>query len=465
MNTTETDILIIGAGLTGLTLAHDLNRKKMDFLVIEKANRIGGVIDTYSKDGFLFELGPNTGIMGNEYVLQLFDQLEGRCNLQLAESNVNKRYILKNGRWVAMPMGLISGITTPLFSFKDKVRLLGEPFRKPGTNPHETLDQLVIRRMGQTFLDYAIDPFIGGVYAGDPAYIVPKYALPKLYNLEQKYGSFIGGSIKLHKEKRAQREKMLQKKSQGHSKTFSVKGGFKNLTEALYQSAGAEHFLLSVDETKVEMDDGKFLLTGINKEKEKIIFKANKVVVTVSANQLAQILQLPGGEDVSAISNLKYAQIIEVALGFNKWQGMKLDGFGGLIPYKEQRNILGVLFPSAIFPDRAPQGGALITVFMGGVRKPDVIKLSDDEIMKLVGKEVKDLMGLQHFDPDLCVISRHQRAIAQYGADCEARFSLVNELQTKYQGLLIAGSLRDGIGMADRIKQGFMLSNELVKGF
>jgi protoporphyrinogen/coproporphyrinogen III oxidase len=129
-------------------------------------------------------------------VAELLEDLKDDCKPEVADETAKARWIWKNNRWIPLPSGLISGITTPLFSATDKLRLLGEPFRKKGKNPNETLAQLVLRRMGKSFLDYAIDPFILGIYSGDPARLVTKYAFPKLYWLEQDYGSFICGAIK-----------------------------------------------------------------------------------------------------------------------------------------------------------------------------------------------------------------------------------------------------------------------------
>ncbi len=451
----EAEVVVIGAGLTGMTLAHNLRKRNVDFLVLERSGTLGGVINTVEKNGFIYETGPNTGVLGNEFVMDLFDELAGYCKLEVAGNSVNKRYIVKNGRMEPMPAGLISGITTPLFSFGDKLRILGEPFRRPGTKPNETLDQLVIRRMGKSFLNYAVDPFILGVYAGDPSYLVPKYALPKLYNLEQKYGSFIGGHIKMAREK-----KKSGIVTRANRKIFSVEGGLANLTKALYNSAGNEKFIISTNGIEVQPVIEGYVVKGIINNEE-VSIKAKKVVTTIGAHELPRVVPFIEGAVLNSISNLLYARVVQVSLGFKKWQGHTIDSFGGLIPFRENRDILGILFPSAFLKNRAPEGGALLSVFLGGVRKSHIFDLSDTEIQDIVKKEVSQLMGLKEFHPDLFHISRYHHAIPQYGADCEARFKAVETIQEKYKGLYIAGNLRNGIGMADRIKQGFELLGEL----
>lgn len=453
------DVIVVGAGLTGLTVAHHLNKKKVNFKVLEKSNRYGGVIHTVKENGFIYEEGPNTGVIGWGEVADLFDDLKDLCELEVASDNVKKRYILKNGKWQALPMGLKSAINTPLFALKDKFRLLLEPFRKLGKNSHETLAELVKRRMGNSFLDYAIDPFILGVYAGDPNKLVPKYALPKLYNLEQNYGSFIGGAVKKKFEKKDEQTKKATRK------VFSAKMGLSSLTSALYISAGKDKFILSADgisikpndtnegyTVKYQLPDGKW---------HQLI--AKNIISTVSGFALPNVFPFINKSLMDKISSLYYARVIEVTLGFKVWKGIDLDGYGGLIPHKEKRDILGILFLSALLKDKAPEGGALITIFMGGVRRDEVVDYPDERVKEIIEKEVTDLMGLEEFNPDLFKIIRHNKAIPQYYADSGERFEAIKQIEDTYKGLILGGNIRNGIGMADRIKQGRMLADVITK--
>lgn len=166
-------------------------------------------------------------------------------------------------------------------------------------------------------------------------------------------------------------------------------------------------------------------------------------------------------EHLKNIENLHYTKVIEVAIGFNKWQGMPLDAFGALIPHSEKRDILGLMFMSSLFEDRAPKDGALITIFMGGVRRQDLLDLDDEAVKSILEKELKDLLQLDEFNPDLLKIMRHKKAIPQYRADSKERYEAIDFLESKYPGLILAGNIRDGIGMADRIKQGKLIAEGL----
>ncbi len=451
----RTDIIILGAGLTGLTCAHYLAKKNRDFLIVDKQNRPGGVIGTVSENGFIYETGPNTGVISHPEVANLFDDLKTDISCELADKISEKRYILMNGKLETLPSGLIGGITTRLFSWKDKFRLLGEPFRNPGTDPDENLAHLVKRRMGKSFLDYAVDPFVLGIYAGDPAQLVPKYALPKLYNLEQEYGSFIGGAIK-----KKRRKKDLEAKK-ATRKIFSVKGGLSRFTEALQQSAGAEKCLFDLQQITIAKCNNGYLLKGSVVKGDAIEILAKQVVSTVGAYALRNLFPFFNSKHLNKIESLHYTRVIEVAVGFKKWLGRPLDAFGALIPHCEKRDILGIMFMSSLFEGRAPEKGALMTIFIGGVRRQELCELDDKGIKKLVERELKDLLELHEFNPDLFRIMRHSNAIPQYCADSKMRYESIDALQNEFPNLVLAGNIRNGIGMADRIKQGKMIADGL----
>ncbi len=455
------DAVILGSGITGLATAYHLRKQEKDCVVLDQADQPGGVIRSVYQDGFLYEEGPNSGVIGNIEVLRLFDELKDDCELEVAaDGNVKKRYVLKNGRWEALPGGLKAAVKTPLFSLGDKFRILLEPFRPAGKDPHETLAGLVRRRMGKSFLDYAIDPFIIGVYAGDPGRLVPKYALPKLYTLEQEYGSFVGGSIKKQFKPKTEDEKRVTRK------VFSVRGGLSSLITALEKNIGKDRILLNCKELTVKPVGDYFEVSYFDSSsKTTKVLQTKTVVSTVGAHQLSHVMPFISENGLSKITSLHYTKVLEVIVGFKDWKGMELDAFGALIPFVEKRDLLGLLFMSSLFSGRAPKGGALFSIFMGGVRRPDIYQLSDDEILNILKREFCDLMNLSVFQPDLLRIVRHEHAIPQYEADSGERFTTISQIEQEYPGLVIGGNLRDGIGMADRIFQARKLADSILSYF
>jgi len=450
------DVIIIGAGLTGLTAAFYLKKQGFDVAIIEKNDRTGGVVKTFREDGFVYECGPNTGVLSHPEVAELFEELDGHCKLEVANPEAKKRLIWKSGRWHALPSGLLSAATTPLFTPGDKLRILWEPFRRKGSEKFETLENLVLRRLGKSFLEYAVDPFISGIYAGDPARLVTRYALPKLYALEQKYGSFIIGAFKKSFEPKDERTKKATKE------VFSAENGLSSLTDELTREIGSERIYLNTEGTVVHPEKKGFLVSTRIKG-EPAGLTSPVIVSTVDAGLLPSLFPFVPAVDLSPVTDLEYTGVIQVIMGFREWKGMDLRAFGGLVPSREKRNILGVLFTSSFLKDRAPAGGALLSVFIGGYRRPDLAKLSDSAIKDLVFREVDNMLGVTDPDPEIFRIFRYKRAIPQYGISTGQRLEAIDRIQEKFKGLHIAGAVRDGIGMADRIRQARTIVAE-IKG-
>ncbi|MBN2237605.1 MAG: protoporphyrinogen oxidase [Bacteroidales bacterium] len=441
-------VAIIGAGISGLTAAYYLKKAGIPFTVFEQKKFAGGVMQSKTDGTFLYETGPNSGVISHAELADLFCDLNGKCELELANEASVKRLIWQKGKWTPLPSGLFSAVSTPLFTLKDKFRVLLEPFRKKGNNPNENLAELVKRRLGKSFLNYAIDPFILGIYAGDPNYIVPKYALPKLYNLEQKYGSFVGGTIKKAKEPKTENDQKATRK------IFSVKGGLQNLIHALVEEIGPENIQYQSD---VKFTDHRF--TAIKQGKQETF---SHVISTGTATSLPELFPFLSESDLQNITVLKYAKVVEASIGFKIWQGIKLDAFGGLVPYIENKNILGVLFMSSLFENRAPKEGGLFTVFVGGMRKAYLADLPEDKLKAIIADDFKEMMGLEKFHPDLFELNYYNQAIAQYGSDSEARLAAITQIEKEHKGLYLAGSMRDGVGIADRVKQGKELALQIV---
>jgi len=455
MKDQQYDCILLGAGLTGLTIAHSLRRAGRRVLVLEKGDHPGGVIHTYTDDGFVFEAGPNTGVISSVELVRLMEEL--KLQFEVPQQFANARWIWKNGRWEPLPSGLLSAIRTPLFTLNDKFRILLEPFRARGTNPDETLAQLVIRRMGRSFLDYAIDPFISGIYAGDPSQLVTRYAMPKLYALEQDYGSFIKGSFAKVRQPKTAEEKKVTKQ------VFSVQGGLSRLIDALVASVGAENIRYNCGEVRVEeVETGSYRVnfSGSADEIQSPCITSRTVVTTFGGPLLLSALPFLDEDEKEGLSSLRYAKVVQVVAGYREWEGVPIKAFGGLVPTREQKDILGILFPSALFAGRAPANGALLSVFMGGIKRPELFELSDEQLKAVAVEHIREMMQTTR-EPDVVRVFRYPQAIPQYDAASTRRLKTITELQFRYPGLMLAGNIRDGIGMSDRVKQGALVAMEI----
>lgn len=459
-NLEKTEVLVVGAGLTGLTTAYQLSKSGKKVHVVEQRKRVGGQIQTFCEDGFVFESGPTTGSVSTPEVAELMSDLtissDGKCLLETAPDSSKRRLIWKGDRFHDLPSGPLSAISTPLFRFSDKIRILGEPWRKKGTDPDESVGRLACRRLGKSFVDYAVDPFLSGVYAGDPDTLITRYALPKLYNLEQNYGSFIRGSIAKANEPKTDRDRLATKK------VFSAVGGLSQIPEAEADAIGHEHISLGVKNVQVKPSNEGWLTTLVDNMGQSRQLLSHYVVTTCGAYCLPELLPFVGKEQMDAIASLHYAPVMEVAVGVRNDWGGDYRAFGGLVPTCEHKKILGILFPSSCFQGRAPQGGVLFSYFMGGVKQPELLDLSDKEIEYYVLKYFHEMLKFpSKVEPDLIRIFRHKRAIPQYEVTSGARFAAVQHLQEQYPGLIVGGNLRDGIGMAHRITQAAKIAAEI----
>ena len=452
----STDILIIGAGLTGLTTGFWLTRAGKNIHILEKSDRVGGQIHTFREKDFVYESGPNTGVGSYPEVAELFAALSPACKLETAREESKRRLIWKGDRFRALPSGLFSAITTPLFTLGDKFRILGEPLRAKGNNPDESVGELAARRLGQSFLHYAVDPFLSGVYAGDPMKLVTRYALPKLYNLEQQYGGFIRGTIAKARQPKTSRDRLATKK------VFSATGGLDRLTGALADAIGAGQITLSAANVTIRPYTDKWIATYSTAEGEQTII-ARQVVTTTGAYTLPGLLPFIPEEKMDRISNLHYAPVVQASVGFRNTGGLRFDAFGGLVPSCEKKDVLGILFPSACFAGRAPEGGALFSFFIGGVKHAGLTDWPDEELKALIRHELHAMLKFpEETEPDMIRIFRHKHAIPQYEQSSGARFETIDELQARYPGLTLAGNIKGGIGMADRIRQATEIANHLI---
>lgn len=444
------NVAIIGAGITGLTAAFYLKRNGIEIHLFDSAEKTGGQIQTQSDCNFVWETGPCTGTLGKPEAAELFEDLEEHI-LETADPTLAKnRYIWKSKKLYPLPSSLLSGISTPLFSWKDKFGILLEPFRPKGDDPEENLASLVKRRLGNSFLDYAADPFVSGVYASTPDSVIPKYALPKLYALERNYGSFILGSLSKIREPKSERDKKATKK------IFSANGGLSVLIKNLTDYIGSENISLKTKKLCVSHCN-----EGFSVSEDGLVRNFSHVIFAGGANRIPEAFPFLTGKGLDKAFAVNYTKVMEVAVGFKKWEGRKLDGFGALVPSKEKRKILGTLFLSSLFKNRAPKGGALLSVFMGGERHPEYLDLTDGEIYSIVKDELTSMFNLKDFCPELFKITRHQTAIPIYDAATPGRQEAFAKAEKMFPGLLLGGNGIGGIGMADRIKQGKELADKI----
>ena len=439
-------VAIIGAGITGLTAAFELKEKGIDCTVFEASDRAGGCIKTVKQEGYLVECGPNSILDTHPNLGKLITRLGLDSEKLGSKPSASNRFIVRDGQPVALPSSPPALIKSKAFSTKAKLRLLREPFIKSKSNESESLADFVVRRLGQEFLDYAINPFVSGVYAGDPAKLSTCHAFPKLYELEQQYGSLIKGAIKGAKERKKRAETASK-----DARMFSFKDGMEVLPGRLAEKLGGsieyDHPIAGI----VPLESGRW---NVGNE------GFTDVVLAVPAHTMPQ-LETPF--DLQPFSEIYYPSVASLSLGFNANQiTHALNGFGMLIPKIENRFSLGALFPSSIFEDRAPVGTELLTLFIGGSQTPERALLDEEALLAEVMKDLKDMLGVDG-EPEFMHLSVWPKAIPQYVVGYEKYLKHMANIESEFKGIHFAGHYRDGISVSNSILSGISVAERIIE--
>lgn len=448
-------IVVIGAGISGLTTAYLLSKKGFDVKVVEKRNAVGGSIESVIENGFLFDRGPNSALETTPVIAQLVHELELEPELLYASKQANKRYILRNNQLHALPMSPPGLIKTNLFSNKAKLRLMAEPFiRRSKDGYYQSLAEFVKRRLGQEFLDYAIDPFVAGVYAGRPEDLSVKSAFPKLYALEEKYGGLIIGTIRSIRERKRRAEVAKQS-----AKMLSFRKGMITLPKAIEKYFGS-NVLLSSEVTSVDKNENGFSVSYQQNGLENKI-NCNVVLSTIPSYTAGSIFTKYDKEFKTHADAIYYPPVLVYYLVYDKKDiKQELDGFGFLIPSKENKSFLGALWSSVIFTGRADRSKSAFTLFIGGSRNPDFVKEERTSLLKKVRKEFEALMKITS-EPVFSSERFWEKAIPQYNLGYIEHERFFDDFEKRNPGLFISGNYRGGISVGDCIKNAELVSNKI----
>jgi len=398
-------------------------------------------MQTLRQDGFLIDLGPNSALETTPFFNSLFKELGIDGERVYADSTGSRRYILRNGALHVMPMSPGAFIGTRLWSTRGKLRLFGELFA--GRADHEeTIAEFVKRRLGQEFLDYAINPFVAGVYAGNPEQLSVRAAFPKLYALEEKYGGLIRGAIKGRRERRRRAETAKQS-----ARMFSFTNGMNTFPAALARALGGDVVLGAAVEGIERDGEGWKVTYAVNGARMRE--EASAVVLAAPASQASGLIAGLDAALACSLEQISYPPVAMVFTGFPASSVKRpLDGFGYLVPSKESRTILGTIWSSTIFPNRAPEGHAAFTTFVGGSRQPEILDLDDGKLIDNVTCELQSIIGIQG-GPSFTLLQRWEKSIPQYNLGYGEVLRRIDAFEAQHPGLFICSNYRGGIAVGD----------------
>lgn len=448
------DVLVLGAGISGLATAYWLKKEGFNVKILERNNEPGGAMETINENGFLIDFGPNSGLETTPLIAQLAEEIGIKDQMIYANEAANIRYILKNNQLMPLPTSPQAFLKTNLFSAKAKLRLMAEPFiGKSNDGYYQSMSEFVVRRLGQEFLDYAIDPFVSGVFAGDPSKLSVKSAFPKLYRLEEIYGGLIKGTIKGARERKKNKEKSKQS-----AKMFSFINGMQTFPKAISNQLSDIEYNTQLK--KIEKLSKGFKVYYSKNGEEKSI-ETEILLSTIPAYVLSSLINFDDNLK-SHLNDIYYPPVMVLYLGFDKKDiNRELDGFGYLIPSKEKKSYLGAIWSSTIFPNRAEQDKASFTLFIGGARSPHLFESDKDKLIDKVLNEFKQVTSISG-DP---VIIRHKlwnKAIPQYNIGYIEHERYFEQFEKENKGFFLSGNYRGGISVGDCVKNSEITFKRIV---
>jgi oxygen-dependent protoporphyrinogen oxidase len=451
-------VLVVGAGISGLALAHALRERGADPLVLEASERAGGKIRSTREDGFLCESGP-TGMLLREPALERLLRSVGlEDRLTAASKASRRRELLSSGKLRPVPGGPGGLVTTSLLGPLGKLRLLGDlllPRGPAGQGGDESVADFAARRLGRQAARQVFFPLVSGLYAGDAAATSLPAAFPFLAALEREHRSLLVGAVRRLRQRPAS-----PAPARG---LHSFPDGMEELPRALARALGdrlrTRSRILGLTRSRgcyqvaVAQDD------GVN------AVEVDAVALAVPAYEAAGILAGLAPAAADALAGIPYAPIALVSLGYHARAVAPgtLDGFGFLVPPGEATRLLGVAYASTAFAGRAPEGGVLVSARLGGTADPDLVTRSDDELVGLAHEELARLTGLRA-PPCFRHVVRHTAALPQYTLGHSARVDAVAAAEARLPGLRVTGNALRGAGIPDCVRNAGPVADALLAG-
>jgi oxygen-dependent protoporphyrinogen oxidase len=453
------DVAIVGGGISGLTTLHYVRslHPEMSVNLYERDNRLGGTIGTDIVDGHSFDWGPNGFLDREPLTLELCDELGLNEDLERAGKKASKRFIVRGGRLREVPMSPPKFLSSDILSLKGRLRVMAEPFAPSRPeNTDETIYDFAKRRIGREAADYLVQPMVSGVYGGMADRLSLKSCFKVMYEMESEYGSLIKAMIARMRKARKEGRKAGGPAGPGGRLT-SFAGGLYRLIER-FNELYSDYTTIGAPVKSIRRENDTYTLTGENGEP---VAAAKQVVLATPSYRAAELSKPLNGALSQALAEIPYAPIAVVCLGFRAEDvGHPLDGFGFLVPAREQMNILGSIWTSSIFRDRSPDGQVQFRTMLGGDGNHAIADLSDDELINRTIDDLDRIVGLKAA-PAVSRVFNWRRGIPQYVVGHQERLNRIEKALAAVPGLHLAGNAYYGIGLNDCVKQARHIADRL----
>lgn len=453
-------VVIIGGGISGLAAAHrvlELNQAA-HVTILEASNRLGGTVQTETRDGFLIERGPDSFISEKPQAVALAKRLGLESRLIETNEKYRRSFIVRNGRLRPVPEGfqllapsrMWPFITSDIFSLTGKVRMAADlvlPRKSTNGTTDESLASFVRRRLGVEALERMAQPMVGGIYTADPETLSLRATLPRFLEMEREHRSLILAML------RQGREQKSGTSGARYSLFLSFDRGVQVLTDAVTRINA--DFRVNTRAQRLTFDRGWTITTDKDE-----MFKADAVCLAVPAYIAASLLT---GEIADKLRRIKYASTATINFAYRRAAiAHPLNGFGFVVPFVEKRSLIACTFSSVKFPGRAPDGHVLLRAFAGGALQPDIFALDESEMAAKVESDLRQLLSISEH-PRFIEVAKWERSMPQYEVGHLERVDEIEKLANELPGLALAGNAYRGAGIPDCIRSGEAAAEALLK--
>ena len=485
-------VVVIGGGITGLAAAHRLiersheSGKPLDLTVLEAGSRVGGIVKTRERDGFLLESGPDSFISEKPAALALVKRIGLESHLIETNQHYRRSFIVRDGKLLPVPEGfhLLAPsrwwpfLKSDIFSWSGKARMAFDlllPRRRlngsnVGNNADESLAEFVRRRLGTEALERMAQPMIGGIYTADPERLSLQATMPRFLEMEREHRSLIR-ALRKQNSQTVSEDVRSEISGPRYSLFLSFDRGMQVLTDALEErisnfgtqistGTGSGQTTIRVNTTvesitlaETDSDGGHSPKWKLTTSGHETLF-ADAICLALPAYVSSRLLSTVDPQLAAELAGISYASSATINLGFKRDDiPHPLDGFGFVVPFSEKRSLLACTFSSVKFADRAPDGKVLLRAFVGGALQPELLELDEDQLLGRVLGDLRDLLGIERA-PLRAEVTKWERSMPQYHVGHLERVKRIEACLGCIPGLVLAGNAYLGLGIPDCIRSG-----------
>jgi oxygen-dependent protoporphyrinogen oxidase len=469
-------IAIVGGGIAGLAAAYELEKARaagapIEYTLFEERPRLGGSLVSEIVNGAVLERGPDSFLTEKPAAAELCRELGLGGELIPSNDAARKTYIVARNRLVPLPDGLMFLVPTKLaptamtrlFSVRTKMRMALELLLPPRpSDGDESVAALVERHFGREAVDRLADPLLSGIYGGDATQLSAQTVLPRLVEMEAKYGSLTRGMLAAHRKMREFAKTSSNAQNGGAAVFTALRGGMQQLVDAIASRLDAASVRTATPVSGIEKTAQGWRVTAGGATED---FDA--LIMAAPAWAAGELLAPVDAALASELCGIPYSSSITVNLVYDERKiGALPDGFGFLVPSIEGRAMLACTFVHRKFLGRTPPGKAVLRAFLGGMKRGDLLAESDEALIQTVRREMREILGAKTIgaaaEPEFAQVTRWRRAMAQYAVGHKASIERVNARLSTLPGLRLAGNAYDGIGVPDCIRLGRKAAKELL---